>query len=198
MFDPRRQLLNRFISLALLTLMACTQSPEQPAYGEGALPFLVLQEAPSGTFATEDPTHRGLEDVAAGDDVRREIFESAGFVDMYEATFIGSGSRPELEGFLLTSRAYLFENPDAGVDALKHIVEIEGDNQTILGSPVEGRNGFTISGKLDSELPSGTLMVWRKSNVVMAIAAVAAGRIDETYLREIANEVDKLEPVTYP
>ena len=185
-------------ALLLSALAACTPAADQPTYGDGDLPFLVLQEAPKGTVPAEDPGHKSLDQVAGDDQTRRTILEKAGFADMYEATFIGTETGPNLEGFLLTSRAYLFKDPDAGVEALQELVESKGTSQSFTVSPIAGRKGFTVAGKLDDGIPSGTLMVWTKGNVVMAIAAVASGTIDDAYLRRIAVEVDTLEPVTYP
>lgn len=194
-----RSALGRSAALLILALItgACTSAEgDGPVYDPDQLEYLVLTERPRGTVVSGEPRHRGLEEISYGDPERRERFEDAGFIDLFEATFVTSGQGDGPQGFLLTSRAYLFEDPLDGLAAIEETVRAEGEGLANLGVPVDGREGFGLRGALDRELPRGVLYAWRKGNVVLVLAAIAVDRVNEGTLIRLARSIDALEPPT--
>jgi hypothetical protein len=173
--------------------LACTNSTDI-AYEERHLPSLVLTEAPDGTVGSSLDGPRELEDLARDDEERRQLLSDAGFHAAYESTFKAAGFDAELQGFHMTSRAYLFEDPDAGIDAIRSAIEQDGDRLVERAAPFPDRAGFALRGVLDGGLPAGIVLVWRKHNVVELLAVVAVGAVSESELRSIARHIDGLEP----
>lgn len=180
-------------SLAFVASVACTGG-EPPAYDARHLEYLVLEEPPLGTVSSESDPELDLEDVADNSDERRERFASAGFVAAYQATFTSTSVESRFQGFLLTSRAYLFTDPEAGLAAIRETIESEGSGIIEQGPPFLDRPGFTLRGTLDSGLPPGVVLAWQKQNVILVLAAVAVSAVSEAELREIARQIDTLEP----
>lgn len=191
--------MRRAVPIALLAaLVACTGGGDAPVYDAGDLEHLVLTDAPPRTIASDIDPVLDLDDVAAGSDERRARFEGAGFVAAYQATFTTATDDPRFQGFLLTSRAYLFSDPQAGLEALHETIKSEGSNLTEKAAVFLDRPGFTLTGILDAALPAGVAIAWLKENVVLVLAVVAVSAVSEQELREIARKIDTLEPPLGP
>jgi len=189
----------RAITLAcLLLLTACTGDGDEPGYEPRHLESLVLAEPPDGLARDPDAAELDLSAVAAGDDDRRVRFEEAGFLAGYEATFEPATPDARYQGFIMTSRAYLFSDPAAGLSALRATFATEGSQLVSRPALFPDRPGFTVRGFLDDALPPGVAIAWRKRNVVLLLAVVAVATVSETEMRAIARQIDTLEPPTGP
>jgi hypothetical protein len=143
---------------------------------------------------TQEPEVLSIEDVSDGSTERHERFSSAGFIAAAQSVFRAGELDPRLQGFLMTSRAYLFEDPVAGLEAIRQTVEQEGRDTRQKAALFPDRPGFTITGLLDEALPPGTLLAWQKGNVIMLLAVVAVSAVAEDELRSIAKTIDAIEP----
>lgn len=189
----------RAIAFSLLVLLAaCTGDGEEPGYEARHLESLVLAEPPEGLTRDPDDAELDLDDVSAADPERRARFEEAGFLAAYEATFQPATPDPRYQGFILTSRAYLFSDPPAGLAALRATLASEGSQLVSRPALFPDRPGFTVRGFLDDALPPGVAIAWRKRNVVLLLAVVAVATVSETEMRAIARKIDTLEPPTGP
>lgn len=183
------------IVLALITGCTGDEVEDNPDYEKADLPELVLRNAPNGTIADNDYPEVTLEDVAAGSDERRARFEGAGFVAAYQSTFLPHTDDPRFQGFMLTSRAYLFSDPAAGLEAIRATILDEGEDLIERAPLFADRPGFVLRGELDRALPPGVAIAWRKRNVILLVAVVAVSAVSESELRTIATQVDGLEPL---
>lgn len=181
----------------LLATVACTGGGD-PGYSAEQLRFLVLSDAPEGTLPANGEPEIDLDDLAQDDDERRSRFEQAGFEAGYEATYVSSSIAPRFQGFRMTSRAYLFSDPTAGLEAIRTTIEREGSQLVERSEPFLGRPGFTLRGRIDAALPRGIVLAWQKENVILLLAVVAISDISEAELRQIAGQIDELEPPVHP
>jgi hypothetical protein len=162
------------------------------------LRYLVLDEAPENTLESDDEPELDLDDVSQEDPARRALFEEAGFEVAYSRTFVAGSRAPRYQGLRMISRAYLFSDPAAGLEAIRTSIEREGRQLVEKSPPMLDRPGFTLSGTLDDALPPGVALVWQKKNVILLLAVVALVTVSESELRDIVREIDQLEPPLHP
>jgi hypothetical protein len=184
--------LKRAIASSVMLMVACSSGP-----GVGDLPQYVLASPPKGTVISERSGERTLEDLTEGNQDKAERYRQAGFKGAYQRIFeepSGFGERPDSSaGLLLISGAALFEDADAGVEAIRQTILDEGDATQLR--PLEfSPFSYVAKGTLDRGLPPGILMVWPHDDVVMYLAAVAFGDITESTLRQIAAAVEEGAP----
>lgn len=187
-----------FAAATLLLAVACTGGDDGSTYQARHLESLTLNEAPEGTSLDDTDAELDLDDISAGDDVRRARYETAGFIAAYESIFEPNTVDLRYQGFQLTSRAYLFSDPGAGLAALRRTITSEGSQLVSRPALFPDRPGFTLSGALDDALPPGVAIAWQKHNVVLLLAVVAVAQVSETEMREIARKIDQLEPPDGP
>ena len=185
------------ILLAALLVACSTSEPPPRPYTLEDLEHLVLREGPEGTTRLTFEA-KTIGDLARGSDERRDRFASAGLQGAHESAFFPGIESEAPSGFMLTSIVYLFDDPARGLEVVEETVRAEGSELRRTGPPVDGRDGFTLSGTLDENLPPGVLYAWVKRNVVIVLAAVASEEIETGPLRLIARRLDAQEPPEGP
>lgn len=143
---------------------------------------------------SEQSGERALEDLTDGDQEKAQRYREAGFKGAYQHIFQEPAGFGESEaGLLLISGAALFDDAEAGVEAIRQTIVAEGDATQLR--PLEfSPFSYVVKGTLDPGLPPGILMVWPHDQVVMYLAAVAFGEVTERTLRQIAAAIDEGAP----
>jgi hypothetical protein len=141
---------------------------------------------------------RDLDQVAAGDQQKRQELADAGFISSYFALFVdptlfGPGNRVTGHGSLADSFVLLFRLPagaSKGLRSIERAVRRDGSDLTVRPSGGLGDEAFALAGTLQRGLPAGFLFAWRRGNAVFGlIAAGPPGRIDENRARALADRM---------
>lgn len=182
--------MRRIISLACLLGVSCTSS----GIGVTDLPRFVLARAPRGMVVADDAGTRTLEDLTRGDPDKRARYEEAGFRGAYQAIFEKDpASDVTPQGLRLISGAVLFDDPLAGLEAIRQTILDEGD-PTQLAPLRFAPTSYVAKGSIDLGLPPGYLLVWPHDEVIMFVAAVAFGDLSEKTLRNLAADLEDGAP----